>query len=136
MKNIFSIVKFVLLLNSILLIIKECIPFEKIPTPLDKILPILISISGILGLIILFVFNWLWKFPGINAILAQFFNCKINLQGTWYGILNSDYKGAEKRVVFLVISQKDAFSLDCKLLTENRVSISKTADILRENAIT
>ena len=135
MKNIFSTVKFTLLLNSIILVIQNYISFERLLSPFDKIVPLFITISGVIGIVILILFKYLWKIPGLNTILSHFFNCNINLQGTWFGILNSNYEGVDNRVVFLVISQKDAFTINCNLITENRISISKTADILKENAI-
>ncbi len=126
MKNFLTIVKTSLLLNSILVLVLNLIPREKIP---NEILTI-ISIESVISILFWLSFVVLWRIKTINFLIGIIFDINPSLQGTWYGLLNSNYDGAENREVYLIISQPDAFTITCKLITENRMSSSKTASII------
>ena len=132
MKKILNIVKVTQVINSILLLFQTIIPFENLPTIISNVYDIIIPALGGIELVFWFLFTVLWRFKTINCFLTKIFDTNIYLQGTWYGFLESSYKGAEFREVFLVISQPDAFTIDCKLLTEHRTSLSKVSNIIDE----
>ena len=81
-------------------------------------------------IILSFFIYFLWKIPLIGFITKFLFGTKPNLQGTWLGKLNYNYekKGQEKDV-FLVIEQKNGYSMNIWLLTNERKSSSTFSEI-------
>ncbi|MES2225764.1 MAG: hypothetical protein V4480_03070 [Patescibacteria group bacterium] len=92
-----------------------------------KEVPTAISIYAVLSL--LFV-KWLWRIPILHPWLVKI----PNLNGTWRGVLKSDWvnpvtgKNIEPIPVLLTIKQ-DFSNLHCVLMTKESTSYSVVADI-------
>jgi hypothetical protein len=77
----------------------------------------------------------LWRIPLISSLISFLFDTNICLEGTWKGTLNYTWEGKKSKPAYLVIKQKNAFEISVWLLTDERISVSKNADVITENGM-
>ena len=131
MKNIIS--RQIILFPVLYVIAKllwDSMPVEKLPVALNNVVSDLLGPSFLMAIVLwLFIFI-LWRIPLFELLSQFFFGTKPNIQGTWRGKLKYEWeKKKSEKTVFLVINQKDGYSLHIWLLTDERTSISIFANI-------
>jgi len=131
MKKILSIQ---LVLIPILYIITKLLwglfPLHLLPEMLKIVLNDLIGpVLLMYGIYLLFI-NFLWKTPVIGKLSQIIFQTKPNIQGTWRGTMHYEWEGKKEKTVFLVIKQSDGYSLNVRLLTDERTSSSMFAEVI------
>ena len=107
------------------------IPFDNFPEISKEILNDLIGPAFLMIAIIFIFIQFLWKAPVFEKLTQLIFGTKSNIQGTWRGQMKYEWdKKKSEKIVFLVIRQLDGYSLNIWLLTDERTSSSKYADIV------
>jgi hypothetical protein len=108
--------------------------FTQVPAAWKTIIELFLGPLVFLSLFLGALLRFLWKVPLIDRVVRYIFATNPNLQGTWKGTLK--YEWAQERrekEVFLVIVQADAFSVQCRLFTDERESESFNANFFDEN---
>ena len=101
-----------------------------LPDILKGVMSDLFGPPFIMAVVLLGLVNFLWKTPVFGKVPQILFGTKPNVQGTWKGQLNYTWNEKDmEKIVFLAIKQTDGYSLDIWLLTDERISSSKFADI-------
>ena len=101
-----------------------------LPDILKGVMSDLFGPPFIMAVVLLGLVNFLWKIPVFGKVSQILFGTKPNVQGTWKGRLNYTWNEKDmEKIVFLAIKQTDGYSLDIWLLTDERISSSKFADI-------
>lgn len=108
------------------------INFDMLPSPWGTIIELLIG-----PLIILSIENWLifhifWKTKYLGKLLQMLFDTNPSMYGTWAGTIKYKYQTEQEKSVFLVITQPDAYSIYCRLFTDERESTSETTSFLQD----
>jgi len=111
------------------------IPKDHFPEQIISILNDALGPVFLMILVINITCFWLWKIPGFNLFMESFFGTNIYIQGTWKGLLHYNYEGKKSKTAYLVIHQRNIFSLAVSLLTDERISTSRTASIISEGGI-
>jgi len=111
------------------------IPKDRLPEQIVSILNDVLGPMFLMALVINITCFWLWKVPRFNLFIEYFFRTNIYIQGTWKGSLHYNYEGEKSKIVYLVIHQRNIFSLTVSLLTDERISISRTASIISKGGI-
>lgn len=98
----------------------------KLPSEISTLInnyvsPVMILSILISGLICLF-----WKIPVIQKLVQYFFDTNPYIKGTWKGTLYYQLDGKnQKKPIYLYISQRNAYTIQCNLYTELRTSYSE-----------
>ena len=107
------------------------IPFDNFPEISKDVLNDLIGPAFLMITIIFIFIHFLWKVPVFEKLTQLLFGTKPNIQGTWRGQLKYEWDGKKsEKTVYLVIRQRNGYSLDIWLLTDERTSSSICADIV------
>jgi hypothetical protein len=112
------------------------IPINKLPEMLKVVLSDLTGpLLFMLAIFTIFIY-FLWKVPLIGKLAQILFGTKPNIQGTWRGRLNYEWDGKKmEKFVFLVIKQTDGYSLNIRLLTDERISSNIFADVISTGGV-
>ena len=107
-----------------------------LPDVVKGVMSDLLGPSFIMVIVLWGFIYFLWRIPFLGKLTHLLFGTKPNIQGTWKGKLNYEWDGKEsEKTVFLVIRQTDGYSLNIRLLTNERISSSKFADIIPNDSI-
>lgn len=125
MKNLFKYVSGYIFIFLIFNALWELCSFPQLPKAWETIVELFLGPLTLLSGFLWILFRILWKIPVINTILRPCFAINPYLQGTWKGSLKYEWeqKHSEKEV-FLVIIQADAFTIHCRLFTDEKESES------------
>jgi len=108
--------------------------FTQVPAEWKTIIELFLGPLVFLSLFLGIVLRFLWKVPLLEAIVRPFFATNPFLQGTWKGTLKYEWEQERgEKEVFLVIVQEDAFSVHCRLFTDERESESFNANLFDKN---
>jgi hypothetical protein len=134
MKKLFRHVSGYIFIFLIFNALWELCSFPQLPKAWETIIELFIGPLTLLSGFLWFLFRVLWKIPVINTILRPCFAINPYLQGTWKGSLKYEWeqKHSEKEV-FLVIIQADAFTIHCRLFTDEKESESLQATLSEYN---
>jgi len=90
--------------------------------------------SFLIGIVLWLFIYVLWKVPVLEKITQMLFCTKLNLQGTWKGIIKYEWNNKKReKSVYLTIKQTNGFSVHIQLFTDERTSSSIFADIVPYN---
>ena len=108
----------------------QVLPLDKLPDNIHLILNDATGPAFLLSAFIGLSCVFLWKIPIINKIIHLLFDTNIYLEGAWKGVLDYTWKGEKRsKDAYLVIKQPNAFALHVWLVTDERISVSKSAYI-------
>jgi hypothetical protein len=107
------------------------IPLHKLPDILSEALSTLFGPLLLMSAMYLILVHLLWKVPVLEKLVQLLFGTKPHIQGTWQGQLKYEWEGKKtEKTVFLVIKQADGYSINIRLITDERISSSTFADIM------
>jgi len=108
----------------------QVLPLDKLPDNIHLILNDATGPAFLLSAFIGLSCVFLWKIPIIDKIIHLLFDTNIYLEGAWKGVLDYTWKGEKRsKDAYLVIKQPNAFALHVWLVTDERISVSKSAYI-------
>lgn len=112
------------------------VSFDQVSSEWKIIIELFLGPLVFLGVFLVLIIRIFWKVPLIKDLIRPFFATNPNLQGTWKGMIeymcDKESKESKEKEVFLVITQEDAFTVHCRLLTDERESESFNANFYIE----
>jgi hypothetical protein len=127
---------FILIFYALTKLLWNSIPVEKLPEILKVVVNDLFGPLFFIGILSWLFIHIFWKIPFLGKLTQYLFGTKLNLQGTWCGKLKYEYDSKKlEKTVFLVITQVNGYSLDIRLLTDERTSSSIFTDITTYRSI-
>jgi len=108
--------------------------FDSLPSEIKYIVELFLGPLFFLSFFLGIIFYFFWKVPFVEKVVRLFFPTNPVLQGTWKGTLKYSIDGELKqKETYLAIYQPDAFSVHCRLFTDERESESNNATFSNEN---
>lgn len=109
----------------------------RLPSEIGTLVNTFFNPVVILSILISSLLYLLWKVPGMNRIVQFFFDTNPCIEGTWKGTLYYQWEGKnQEKPIYLSISQKNAYKVQCNLYTELRTSYSELAFFDKSKNIT
>ena len=137
MKNILNRqIIFIPILYVAMKLLWDLLPVDKLPEVLEGVVNDLFGPAFLIGIVLWLFIYILWRIPFLGKLAQYLFGTKPNIQGTWRGRLNYEWDGKKmEKCVFLVIKQTDGYSLNIRLLTDERISSSIFADVISTGGV-
>ena len=100
----------------------------RLPSEIGTLVNTFFNPVVILSILISSLLYLLWKAPGMKRIVQYFFDANPYIEGTWKGTLYYQWEGKnQEKTIYLSVSQKNAYAIQCNLYTELRTSYSELA---------
>jgi hypothetical protein len=107
------------------------INLDTLPSPLGTIIELFLGPLFIISIVNWTVFHILWKIKYFEKLSQMLFDTNPAIYGTWAGTIKYKYHTEQEKSAFLIITQPDAYTIHCRLFTDERESTSETTSFLQ-----